>query len=127
MDNIYNPYNIMNQDIQRILNQNKLDDLDHFIKRRHFLNRCNSGMIYMFYIIQSFGILATSYSASTNDQQFLWVGIGMNMLASIIQVYEKINNDQMKKLFLDIQSIQNNTYLDESPYMEMEPLKQIEV
>ena len=42
------------------------------------------------------------------------------MFASIIQIYEKINSDQMKKIYMDIQAIKNGTYLDETPYVEME-------
>jgi len=106
--------------IQQVIENNKLEDLQTFIKRRHFLNRCNTGMVYLFHIVQSLGILASSYSASTNDTNFLWAGIGLNMFASVIQIYEKINNDQMKKIYMDIQSIQNGTYLDESPFVELE-------
>ncbi len=109
-----------NKFIQQILEKNKLKDLETFLDRRHWLNRCNSGMVYLFYIVQSLGILASSYSASTNNKDFLWVGIGLNMFASLIQVYEKINNDQMKKIYIDIQSIQKGTYLDESPFVDLE-------
>lgn len=111
--------------IQQVLEKNKLEDLETFLKRRHWLNRCNSGMVYLFHIIQSVGILASSYSASSGDTRYLWAGIGLNMCASIIQIYEKINNDQMKKIYLDIQSIQKGTYLDESPFVELEGSKSL--
>lgn len=111
------------QSIQQVLEKNKLEDLETFLKRRHCLNRCNSSMIYLFHVIQSVGILASSYSASSGDTRYLWAGIGLNMCASIIQIYEKINNDQMKKIYLDIQSIQKGTYLDESPFVELEGSK----
>ena len=81
-------------------------------------------MVYLFHVIQSLGILASSYSASTNNTRFLWAGIGLNMVASVIQIYEKINNDQMKNIYMDIQSIQKGTYLDESPFIELDGLKQ---
>ena len=110
----------MSDPIQELLNKNKLQDLENFLNRRHTLNRCNSSMIYLFHIIQSLGILSASYSASSNDQKFLWVGIALNMCASVIQIYEKINNDQMKRIYMDIQAIKNGTYLDESPYIEIE-------
>jgi hypothetical protein len=110
--------------IQKVLENNKLEDLQEFLKRRHCLNRCNTSLVYLFHIIQSLGILASSYSASTNDTRFLWAGIGLNMFASVIQIYEKINNDQMKKIYMDIQSIQKGTYLDESPFVELDGLKQ---
>lgn len=108
------------QTISQILQKNKERDLENFLNRRHTLNKCNTAMIYIFHIVQSLGILATSYSASSNDKTFLWAGIGLNMCASVIQIYEKINNDQMKRIFLDIQSISKGTYLDESPFAELE-------
>jgi hypothetical protein len=110
----------MSDQVNTILEENKLADLKNFLSRRHILNRCNSCMIYLFHIVQTVGILATSLSASTNDTRVLWVGIGLNMTASIIQIYEKINNDQMKRILLDIQSIKNGTYIDESAYIDPE-------
>ena len=114
----------MSNSIQEIINKNKIKDLENFLERRHRLNNCNSTMIYLFHIIQSVGILATSYAASTNNASILWTGIGLNMCASIIQIYEKINNDQMKRIYFDIQSISNGTYLDESPFIDMESTQQ---
>jgi uncharacterized membrane protein len=114
----------MDNSIQKLLEKNKVEDLENFLARRHTLNKCNSTMIYLFHIVQSLGILSSSYSASTGDSNFLWVGIGLNMFASIIQIYEKINSDQMKKIYIDIQTIKNNTYLDESQYMELESVQQ---
>lgn len=110
----------MVKSVQDILEENKVQDLENFLKRRHNLNRCNSLMIYLFHIVQSIGILASSYSASSGDSKFLWAGIGLNMTASLIQIYEKINLDQMKRIYMDIQSIKNNIYLDESAFVEME-------
>jgi hypothetical protein len=112
-------------EINDILNNNKITDLKKFLARRNFLNKSNSYMIYLFYIVQYAGILVTSISASINDQRLIWLGIGLNIIASIIQIYEKINNDQMKKLFVDIQSIKNGTYIDETPLIDIESLNQL--
>ena len=108
--------------VNEILEKNKFDDLKNFLSRRHALNRCNSCMIYLFHIIQTVGILVSSISASTNDTRLLWLGIGLNMTASVIQIYEKINNDQMKRILLDIQSIKNGTYIDENAYIDPEAI-----
>jgi hypothetical protein len=108
------------KEINDILNRNKIDDLKKFLNKRNFLNKCNSIMMYLFYIVQSLGILATSISATNNDTQMLWIGIALNMCASIIQIYEKLNNSQMKKILIDIQAIKNGTYIDESPYIDIE-------
>ena len=112
--------NQLNKEINDILNKNKVEDLKKFLGKRSCLNKCNSVMMYLFYIVQSLGILATSISATVNDPILLWAGIALNMCASIIQVYEKINNDQMKKILIDIQAIKNGTYIDESPLIDIE-------
>jgi len=110
----------MNDEIKNLFEENKIKDLKNFLSRRHFLNKWNTNMIYLFHIIQTVGILATSISASTNNQTLLWVGISLNMTASIIQVYEKINYQQMKRILVDIESIKNNTYTDESTFVDPE-------
>jgi hypothetical protein len=43
----------------------------------------------------------------------VWVGIGMNILASLINVYEKLNTNISKKMLRDIISIKNGTYIDQ--------------
>lgn len=111
-----------NKKINDIFNENKVEDLQKFLSKRNCLNKCNIFMIYLFYIIQSLGILVTSISATINDPRLLWTGVALNMLASIIQIYEKINNDQMKKILIDIHAIKNGTYIDESPYIDIESL-----
>jgi len=122
---ITNKTDKISEQINDILENNKIIDLKKFLARRNFLNKSNSYMIYLFYIVQYAGILVTSISASINDQRLIWLGIGLNIIASIIQIYEKINNDQMKKLFVDIQSIKNGTYIDESPLIDIESLNQL--
>lgn len=110
----------MNDEIKNLFEENKIKDLKKFFSRRHFLNKWNTNMIYLFHVIQTIGILATSISASINNQTLLWVGISLNMTASVIQVYEKINYQQMKRILADIESIKNNTYTDESTFIDPE-------
>jgi hypothetical protein len=108
-------------EVDQILNKNKINDLKKFLDKRSCLNWCNSIMIYLFHIIQTLGIIFTSMSATNGSQKLLWIGIILNMSASIIQIYEKINNDQMKKIMFDIQTIKNGSYIDESPLIDMPP------
>ena len=37
--------------IQSIFNNNRLNDLHKFMKKRHFLNNCNIFIIYFFYFV----------------------------------------------------------------------------
>ena len=100
-------------EIQEIFEQNKLDDLKYFLKRRQSLNNTNMYLIYLFHLIQSAGILTTTVAAGYDQRYLIWIGVALNMLASLINVYEKTNNNILKKLLADINKIKEGTYVDE--------------
>lgn len=106
--------------INMILNENKISDLKKFINKRACLNDTNSVLIYIFYLFQTSGVLISSIAASSDNTPLIWVGIGLNMVASIIHIYEKINNNFMKKLFTDIQNIKNGNYIDETEILDVD-------
>ena len=91
-------------EIQSIFEKNKLEDLKTFINKRKCLNSCNMTLIYLFHIIQAAGILTTT---------IIWVGVGFNLLASLLNVFEKTNSSISKGLLKDIQSIKEGTFVDE--------------
>ena len=107
-------------EIKEIFDNNTLSDLKRFLHKRESLNRANSYLIYLFYLVQSAGILTASVAAGNNDIYLLWSGIGLNVFASLIHVYEKLNNSIMKKLMHDIKSIKDGTYVDEGEMIDME-------
>ena len=111
--------NIANQ-ITKIFDDNELNDLNAFIKKRQCLNNCNLFLIYLFHLVQSSGILITTIASGYNIQYLIWVGIGFNVLASLINIYEKINNDMLKKLMIDIKKIKDGNYVDESAIIDIE-------
>jgi hypothetical protein len=51
----------------------------------------------------------------------VWVGVGFNILASLINVFEKTNNGISKNLLKDINAIKDGTYVDEGTMVEMAP------
>ena len=106
--------NHFSSEIKNIFENNTLTDLKRFIKQRERLNNTNSYLIYLFHLVQSAGILTSSIAAGNNDLNILWFGIGLNLFATLINVYEKTNNSILKKLMDDIVSIKNGTYVDES-------------
>ena len=61
----------------------------------------------------------TILAAGSDDKTLIWVGIGLNLLASLINVYEKINNTMLKKLMNDIKSIKDGKYLVESQLIDI--------
>ena len=105
--------NDVNAEIQKILETNKLEDLKGFIKRRNCLNSWNIALIYLFHIVQSAGILTTTVAAGYNFKEIVWVGVGLNIVASLISVFEKTNNAISKNLLKDIEAIKNGTFVDE--------------
>jgi GTP:adenosylcobinamide-phosphate guanylyltransferase len=109
-------------EIQSILEKNKLEDLKEFIGKRKCLNSCNLALIYLFHIIQSAGILTTTVAAGYNFKELIWVGVGLNIIATIINAFEKTNSSVSKGLLKDINAIRDGTYVDESA-LEMPEMK----
>jgi len=79
--------------------------------------------IYFFHIVQSAGILTTTIAAGYDMKEIIWLGVGLNILASLINVFEKTNNGISKKLMKDIQAIKEGTFVDESEAVEVEEKK----
>lgn len=104
----------LSTEIQNIFDTNKLEDLKEFINRRKCLNNWNIALVYLFHFIQSAGILTTTIAAGYDIKAIVWVGVGLNILASMINIFEKTNNGISKKLMKDIQAIKDGTYVDES-------------
>ncbi len=107
-------------EINEIFDNNMLNDLKRFLSRRQNLNTTNSYLIYLFHLVQSAGILVSSIAASTQNQTFIWVGISLNVAATLINVYEKTNNSMLKKLMIDIKAIKNHTYVDEGELVDVD-------
>ena len=116
----------LSTEIQHIFDTNKLDDLKEFINRRKCLNNWNIALVYLFHFIQSAGILTTTIAAGYDIKAIVWVGVGLNILASMINIFEKTNNGISKKLMKDIQAIKDGTYVDESVSAEITEKKEKE-
>ena len=113
----------VNTEIQTIFETNKLTDLKAFMQKRKCLNEWNMVRIYLFYVVQSAGILTTTIAAGYDMKVLVWVGVGFNILASLINVFEKMNNGISKHLLKDINAIKDGTYVDEGTMVEMAPTK----
>ena len=109
--------------IKEIFESNTLNDLHKFLNKRECLNNTNIYLMYSFYLIQSAGILTTSIATGNNNYTFIWIGVGLNVLATLINTYEKINNSQLKKLLKDIENIKNGDYIDETERIDVEETK----
>ena len=105
-------------EIQSILDKDKLENLKQFISRRKCLNKWNIGLIYLFHFIQSVGILTTTIATGYDMKEFIWLGVGLNVFASLINVIEKTNNSISKHLLKDIEAIKDGTFIGESEVIE---------
>jgi len=105
--------------IKDLLDKNILNDLNKFMFRRAVLNNSNLYLVYLFYVVQSSGILISSIGATNNNTTLLWLGLLLNTTASLIQIFEKINDSVLKKLLIDITNIKNYNYIDESPLVDI--------
>ena len=111
--------NVSNE-IRVLFEQNELNDLKRFMNKRECLNGSNSVLVYLFYLVQSAGILTTTIAAGYNEKYLVWVGVGLNVIASFINICEKINNSMLKKLMNDIKSIKEGNYVDEGIMVDLE-------
>ena len=111
-------------EVKNIFEKNKLDDLKAFIKKRNCLNSWNMSLIYLFHITQSAGILVTTIAAGYDRKEIIWVGVGLNILAGLITVFEKTNNSISKNLLKDIEAIKDGSFVDEGMVVDAPAAKE---
>lgn len=110
----------MNSEIQALLNKNTMSDLRRFIRQRQTLNSANWYLKYFFHSVQAAGLLTTSMAQSYGWSNFIWLGIGLNSLATLIHIYEQTNNSISKHMLESIAKIKNGTYVDEDILIDTE-------
>lgn len=104
--------------VNAILNKNKIDDLTRFLEKRQCLNQTNVWLNYMFHFVQSAGIFTTTLAAGYNIKELVWGGIALNIIASLINVFEQTNNTMSKRIMKDIVAIKQGKYVDEGLAVE---------
>jgi len=114
-------------EIKEIFDKNTLDDLHFFLNKRKCLNSSNTYLIYLFYLVQSAGILTTSIATGSKNINMIWLGVGLNLLATLINTYEKINNSILKKLLNEIREIKNGNYVDEKELIDIEDIEKEDI
>jgi hypothetical protein len=105
-------------EIQAIFEKNKLSDLKEFVSKRKCLNEFNMALMYLFHIVQSAGILTTTIAAGYDMKELVWIGVGINIVASLINIFEKTNAGISKRLLKDIEAIRDGSFVDQSDVYE---------
>ena len=103
----------VSEQIQKIFDTNKVSDLQKFVNQRARLNIANTFLMYGFHVCQSSGILLTTIATGYQYQELIWVGVGLNVLSSILLAFEKINTSVSTNLMKNIVAIKDGTYVDE--------------
>ena len=109
-----------NKIMEDIFAENEIEDLKKFINKRSCLNKYNFYFVYLYHIMQAGGILTTSLAASYNNQQFIWLGIGLNIFAGLLNTLEHLNNSISEKILKDIILIKERKYVDEGKMIDPE-------
>jgi len=96
--------------IRSIIDNNVISELKDGIHRYHWLNRCNVILSYIFHTMQTSGIFVTTVATGYNHPEFIWLGIGLNIFAYMLNVFEKTNNNILSKISKDILSMKEGTF-----------------
>lgn len=115
-----NPKLAQLKEIEEIFANNEIEDLKEFINKRKCLNTSNMTLIYLYHIFQATGILMTSLAAGYNNNELIWIGIGFNVAAGLINTFEHINNSISQRILKDIMLIKDNKYVDEGSFIDPE-------
>ena len=101
-------------EIQKIIDKNKVDDLNDFIKQRSCLNFTTQYLTYLFYLLQASGVFLVSVGKSYGNDLLVWVGVGCNSFASFIYIVISSNAKINSGLLSNIRSIKSGNYVDEA-------------
>ena len=92
--------------IEDLLAKHMKEDMDEFLKSRQCLNCVNGWLICMFHLVQTAGILMTSYAVTHGSTSLVWIGVILNSLASIMQIYINMHDASLKQIMSDLQLIE---------------------
>jgi len=110
--------------ISQILEEHKIKDLKAFIKKKNSFNNCNMYLTYFFHIVQAAGIFTSTLATGCHIEDLIWVGIGLNVFASLIKAFQDSNNNFSKKFSEEILKIKSE-YLHED-YENYDKIKENE-
>lgn len=99
---------------------NEIDDLKRMLNKRQRLNLSNMVFLYTFHIMQALGLFITAMAASFDYKGLIWVGIGCNVIAQLLNRFENINNAISDRLLQDVTTMKENQYIDEGLLVDPE-------
>ena len=123
------PMVTVSKKIQKIFDDNKVNDLQRFIEKRQKINRCNVKLRYIYYLFHYSSILITTIAIGYNNNnidnknikdmiKLVWIGISLNVLSTMINAIENMNKTISKRMMLDITKIKSGNYIDEAEMLD---------
>ena len=106
--------------IEDILDKHREEDTREFLDKRECLNNANGWLISLFHLVQTVGILLTSFAAGTDNQNFVWAGVILNSMASLMQIYIKMHDASLKQMMMDLQLIKEGKYIDQGTVADID-------
>ena len=84
------------------------------------------GVRYVYYTFHYSSILVTTIAVGFHDNHFqkndmvnmVWLGIGLNILSTLIHAFEKMNRNVSKKILANINKIKSGEYVDETELLD---------
>ena len=113
--------------IEDILAKHREEDMRDLLQTRQCLNNVNGWLISLFHLVQTVGILLTSFAAGTGRTSLVWGGVILNSLASLMQIYIKAHDASLKKMLADLKLIKKGRYEDQDTFAEDKGGKQVDV
>ena len=101
------------EEVIKILDKNKVEDLRRFLDKRACLNTTNQYFNYLFNFIQAGSIVLTSIGQAYQNPYCIWSGVSLASLAGVIHHIEASNQKISKTLLNNIKQIKANKYIDE--------------
>lgn len=99
--------------INKMFNENKIQDLREFIGKRSCLNQSNQYLTYLFYFFQTCGVFSVSLGQAYANAYLSWSGVALNSFASFLYIIINSNSKINAQLLKNIKLIRENKYVDE--------------
>ena len=110
---------VASPEIERLIQQYGWEDFQNFRAKRRMLNILNFFCIHFFYLVQAASLFTGSIALAYGNQTLHFAALGLQLVATLIIVFEKIYNNVLNQLLAQMQAIRNGTYLDESILVEV--------
>lgn len=95
------------------LQENRLKDLNQLLEARDKIHALNIWLTYMFHFTQAFGVFTVAICQALDLGKYAFIGVGMNILASVFEAIRQFNTKLSVKKLKDIDSIRRGDYVDE--------------